>query len=157
MSARGVNVVASGPADAVVIGWTPEFDFDMLTRASQAIHSGARLIGTNSDPTLPGAEDLKPGCGSLVAAVATAGGVAPIFAGKPNRPLATYIYENFGRSGIVVGDRIDTDSAFAETLGFRFILVLTGVTTEADLPVDPTPDMVAPDLVMAVAAAHGEF
>lgn len=153
MSARGVNIVGAGPADAVVVGWTPEFDFEMLTRACQAIHGGARLIGTNSDATLPSATNMVPGCGSLVAATATAGGVEPIFAGKPHQPLAAYIHENFGRSGIVVGDRVDTDGAFAKTLGFRFALVLTGVVTAADLPVEPIPDVVAADLATLVREA----
>ncbi len=155
MAAQGVNIVNGGPADAVVVGWTPEFDFEMLTRACQAIHRGARLIGTNSDATLPGAENLRPGCGSLVAAVATAGGVEPIFAGKPHQPLATYIQETFGRSGIVVGDRVDTDGEFARTLGFEFALVLSGVVSEADLPVQPAPDLVAADLGAVVVAALG--
>jgi len=152
LAARGVIVVDQGPADAVVVGWTAEFDFDMLTRAARAIHGGARLIGTNPDSTLPAASDLMPGCGSLVAAVAMAGGVEPAFAGKPHEPLAAYIHNKYGQAGIVVGDRLDTDGAFAATLGLRFalVLVLTGVTNEADLPVEPAPDIVAPDLATLV-------
>ena len=150
LSARGVTIVAQPPADSVVVGWTPSFDFDMLARAAAAIHDGARLIGTNSDTTLPTTAGLLPGCGSLVAAVATAGGVDAIFAGKPHQPLATYIHEHYGHTGIVVGDRADTDGAFAKTLGFNFALVLSGVTNADDLPVVPAPDMVAPDLATVV-------
>lgn len=150
LTARGATIVDRGPADAVVVGWTAEFDFDMLTRACQAIHRGARLIGTNSDATLPSATNLIPGCGSLVAAVAMAGGVEAVFAGKPHQPLADYIHDSYGRDGIVVGDRLDTDGAFASTLAYGFALVLTGVTTEADLPVQPAPDIVAADLATLV-------
>ncbi len=153
MSARGVTIVREGPADAVVVGWTPSFDFDMLTKAAQAVHAGARLIGTNSDATLPMAAGLVPGCGSLVAAVVAAGGAAATFAGKPHEPLAAYVSETYGRTGIVIGDRADTDGAFAKTLGFKFALVLSGVTSEADLPVLPTPDIVAPDLATVVHGA----
>jgi ribonucleotide monophosphatase NagD (HAD superfamily) len=46
----------------------------------------------------------------------------------------------------MVGDRPETDGLFAKVLGYRFALVLTGVTGQADLPVDPTPDVVAPSL-----------
>ena len=44
----------------------------------------------------------------------------------------------------MVGDRPDTDGRFALALGYRFALVLSGVTTA--LPVLPEPDLVAADL-----------
>jgi ribonucleotide monophosphatase NagD (HAD superfamily) len=50
----------------------------------------------------------------------------------------------------MVGDRPDTDGRFAVTLGWRFALVLSGVTTAADLPVDPPPDVVADTLAALV-------
>jgi ribonucleotide monophosphatase NagD (HAD superfamily) len=52
----------------------------------------------------------------------------------------------------MVGDRPDTDGAFAKTLGYRFALVLSGVTRPADLPVEPTPDLTADDLPSLVKA-----
>ena len=45
----------------------------------------------------------------------------------------------------MVGDRPDTDGRFARALGYRFALVHTGVTP-AGVPVEPEPDLVAPDL-----------
>jgi ribonucleotide monophosphatase NagD (HAD superfamily) len=50
----------------------------------------------------------------------------------------------------MVGDRPDTDGRFAVTLGWRFALVLSGVTQRGDLPVDPVPDVVADDLATLV-------
>jgi ribonucleotide monophosphatase NagD (HAD superfamily) len=56
-----------------------------------------------------------------------------------------------GDDGIVVGDRPDTDGRFARALGYRFALVLTGVTTADEVgSVDPQPDEVAPDLATLV-------
>ena len=55
-----------------------------------------------------------------------------------------------GPDGVAVGDRADTDGRFARALGYRFGLVLSGVTTEADLPIDPAPDHTAPDLATLV-------
>jgi ribonucleotide monophosphatase NagD (HAD superfamily) len=49
-----------------------------------------------------------------------------------------------------VGDRADTDGAFATAVGARFALVLSGVTTRDDLPVEPTPALVADDLAAVV-------
>ena len=51
---------------------------------------------------------------------------------------------------MVIGDRPDTDGAFAGALGWRFALVLSGVTAAADLPVEPSPDVVAVDLAALV-------
>jgi ribonucleotide monophosphatase NagD (HAD superfamily) len=47
---------------------------------------------------------------------------------------------------VMVGDRPDTDGRFATTLGVPFALVLSGVTTSADLPVTPEPTFVSTDL-----------
>ena len=55
----------------------------------------------------------------------------------------------------MVGDRPDTDGRFALALGYRFGLVLSGVTTAADLPTDPPGDLVAPDLATLVAGVLG--
>src|SRR5258708_22139886 len=53
LTARGVMVVPEGPPDAVVVGWTPSFTFHPVARPASTVRAGARLIGTNEDPTLP--------------------------------------------------------------------------------------------------------
>src|SRR5688572_14033301 len=58
---RGIRTVRSGRADAVVVGWHREFDFDRLTAAYRAVAAGARLIGTNDDATYPTPTGLLPG------------------------------------------------------------------------------------------------
>jgi ribonucleotide monophosphatase NagD (HAD superfamily) len=72
--------------------------------------------------------------------------VAPTVAGKPYGPMVDLVRSLAGADGIAVGDRADTDGRFARALGYRFGLVLTGVTSAADLPVDPEPDLVVADL-----------
>jgi HAD superfamily hydrolase (TIGR01450 family) len=135
-----------GALDAVVVGLHLDFTYARLAAASTAARSGARLIATNDDATYPGEHGLTPGAGSLLAAVVTASGVTPTVAGKPYRPMADLVRTRAGPEGLAVGDRADTDGRFARALGYRFGLVLSGVTTEGDLPVDPAPDQVAPDL-----------
>lgn len=149
LRARGAEVVRDGDADAVVVGLHTDFDYAVLTRASNAVRRGARLIGTNADPTFPTPTGLTPGGGALLAAVAVASGVTPIVAGKPNRPMADLVRPRVGPYGLVVGDRDDTDGAFARELGVRFALVLSGSTTSAD-GLDPAPDLVLPDLAAVV-------
>jgi 4-nitrophenyl phosphatase len=153
LDARGVKTVDTGPADAVVVGFHKEFDYDRLNAAYQAVRGGARLIGTNDDTTYPTPEGPIPGGGALLASVAAAAGVEPEVAGKPYQPMADAVLERIGGAaddGMVVGDRPDTDGLIAKRLGLPFALVFTGVTSEDDLPVDPEPVATAPDLATLV-------
>ena len=150
LGARGAEVVRDGDADVVVVGFHRDFDYERLRIAATAVRRGARLVATNDDATYPTPEGPIPGGGAIVAAVATGSGVAPIVAGKPHEPMAALVRQHLGRSGVMVGDRPDTDGRFARALGYRFALVLSGVTRPDDLPVEPAPDLVAPDLAAVV-------
>ena len=158
---RGVEAVsahepANGRFDAVLVGFDRAFDFDSLSRAAAAVRGGARLIGTNDDATYPTPDGPIPGGGALLAAVATACGVAPVVAGKPYEPMAALVHQALGPLAIdldavvMVGDRPETDGDFATRLGVRFGLVRTGVTP-AGATVTPIPAIDAPDLAQLVA------
>lgn len=149
---RGAEVVPEGPADATIVGLTHSFNYDDMARAMTAIRGGSRFIATNDDSTFPDAERLLPGNGAIVAAVATAAGATPVVAGKPHETIAAMVRERLGPEGIMVGDRPETDGLFAKALGYRFGLVLTGVVGADDLPVEPTPDLIEPDIAALVAA-----
>ena len=112
----------------------------------QAVLGGARFIATNTDATYPTERGLFPGAGAIVSAVATATGIEPLVAGKPEEPGAALVRDRFGSEGIMVGDRPETDGDFARTLGYRFGLVFSGVTQPEDLPISPTPDVMADNL-----------
>lgn len=136
--------------DVVMVGFHRDFDYERLRVAAGAIRAGARFVATNDDATYPTPAGPIPGGGSLVAAVAYATGATPLVAGKPHEPMVGLVRGLAGGSGTMVGDRPDTDGRFAVALGFRNALVLSGVTRESDLPVDPPPDVVAPDLASLV-------
>jgi HAD superfamily hydrolase (TIGR01450 family) len=172
--AGAVAVVNDGrldPAgfDAVVVGLHRDFDFDRLAVASAAVRAGARLIGTNTDSTYPTMDGLQPGGGAILAAVATAAGVEPVVGGKPHRPMADLIADLLATDGtvvdesttVMVGDRPETDGAFAARLGCRFALVRSGVPLPAQVDVGVPVDLVADDLRevavrMASAATRDE-
>ncbi|MDQ6784608.1 MAG: HAD-IIA family hydrolase [Actinomycetota bacterium] len=144
---RGVSVV--GPAEdpaGVIVGRALDLEYDRLAAAAAAIRGGARFVATNTDSTFPTPSGLLPGAGALVAYLATASGVAPEVAGKPHPPVADLVRSRFGAVDIMVGDRPDTDGLFAATIAARFALVLSGVTSRADLPIDPVPDVIGADL-----------
>lgn len=153
--ARGVVLVDGPPADAVVVGFHRTFDYDELLRAAGTVRAGARLIGTNDDSTYPTPDGPIPGGGAILAAVTVGSGATPIVAGKPYAPMAALVRARLGEAtagAVMVGDRADTDGRFAVELGCRFGLVLSGVTQGADLPIDPTPDVLADDLTGLVDA-----
>jgi glycerol 3-phosphatase-2 len=163
---RSIEVVRNegepveGTIDAVMVGLHRDFDYHRLAVAARAVHGGARLIGTNSDPTYPTPTGLDPGGGSILAAIATAAGVEPEVAGKPYPAMArcvqTAIASDHRAAGrpfdpqrvLMVGDRVDTDGGFAKELGCRFALVRSGST-----PDDDAVDLVDGSLDLADLAA----
>ena len=78
---------------------------------------------------------MIPGGGSILAAIATASGVAPIVAGKPFRPMGELVKRTLKITDLsscwMVGDRYSTDGAFAKTIGAKFALVSSGVVDRA--------------------------
>lgn len=125
-----------GDFDAVVVGFHREFNFDILSAALTAVRGGARLIGSNSDPTYPTPHGPIPGGGSILAAIEHASGAKAIVTGKPHQPMADLVASFDPGVGahemMMVGDVVSTDGAFARTLGCAFGLVLSGMTSSAD-------------------------
>lgn len=161
--ARGVEPVAPAdwnaagrpPVAAVVVGLHRSFDYARLDALSAAVRDGAAFIATNDDTTFPTPTGLVPGAGALVAAIAAAAGVQPTIAGKPHAPMAAAVAAHLGEGfdparTLMVGDRLDTDGAFAATLGCAFALVRTGVVGADERVADV--DLDVADLA-AVAAA----
>ncbi len=149
--------------DTVVVGFHEDFDYRGLTAGVQAVLGGARLLGTNDDVTFPAHDGLRPGAGSLLAAVVAATGATPELAGKPYGPMCDLVRELADESDVIaagagasaaahvmVGDRPDTDGRFARALGWRWSLVLSGLTGAGDLPVDPDADTVHDNLLACV-------
>ncbi|HWL64830.1 MAG TPA: HAD-IIA family hydrolase [Actinomycetota bacterium] len=136
-------------ADLVVVGWDPSFDYAILTRAANAVRSGAILIASNEDATFPSPEGLLPGAGAMVAAIERASGRRAEVMGKPHPPMMKVVADRLHgcKSIAIVGDRPDTDLAGARAMGWTSILVLSGVTTPADAEhVTPVPDLVLDSL-----------
>ena len=75
--------------DAVVVGLDPNLTYARLAAAADCIRAGAHFIATNRDPVYPTERGLRPGAGSLVAALEAATGVVPVSIGKP----APYLLE----------------------------------------------------------------
>jgi glycerol 3-phosphatase-2 len=146
---RPVRKFADEPV-AVVQGHSPETGWADLAEAALAIRAGALWVAANVDRTLPSELGLLPGNGAMVAALETATDQRPQVAGKPQPPLLldALARGQFERP-LVVGDRLDTDISGANATGLPSLLVLTGVSTAADMvhaAAAERPRYVAPDL-----------
>ncbi|MFJ6216077.1 HAD-IIA family hydrolase [Streptomyces sp. NPDC092296] len=134
---RPVRSLDDGPA-AVVQGFDPSVGWHDLAEAAYAVRSGLPWVASNTDLTVPTGRGIAPGNGTLVAAVRTATGVEPVVAGKPLPPLhRETVIRTGARRPLVVGDRLDTDIEGAYNGGVDSLLVLTGVTTAAQLLAAP--------------------
>jgi len=135
---------------AVVAGLDRNLNYDKLSKATLLIRAGAAFIGTNPDPTFPDKCGIVPGAGSILALLEAASEVKPTVIGKPAPGMYRVALSRLGtqpEATLVVGDRLKTDIAGAQALGCRSALVLTGVTSEAEVNKwEPMPDLVASDL-----------
>jgi len=124
--------------DVLAVGVDFRLTYARLTTAVEAVRRGALFVATNRDPIYPGADgQLMAGAGAMVAAVAAAAMKEPdLVVGKPEPRLFEAAAEIAGMplgKAIVIGDGITTDIRAANRVGARSILMLTGVTTKADL------------------------
>lgn len=154
MAHEGIDgVAAAGRPDAVVAGVDPQLTYLRIAAAADCVRAGARFIATNRDPVYPTEHWLRPGAGSVIAAIEVASGSTALVIGKPEPLLMEQAAHAAGRSpsdAIVIGDGIDTDLAAARAVGARAILMLTGVTTRATA--DGLPESERPLAIAADAA-----
>src|SRR5262245_29335770 len=133
MSQEGIDgVTAAGSPDAVVTGLDPGLTYLRLAAAADCIRAGATFIATNRDPVYPTERGLRPGAGTVAAALEATTGVVPLSIGKPAPLLLEEAARTAGREArdaVMIGDGLLTDMAAARAVGCRSVLMLTGVTT----------------------------
>jgi len=122
--------------DYVVLGETRNFSFENLTKAIRLILGGARFIATNPDATGPSQEGVLPATGSVAALITKATGREPYIVGKPNpmmfRSAMNKIQAHSEHTGMI-GDRMDTDVVAGIEAGLHTVLVLTGISDQAEI------------------------
>src|SRR5258706_9363109 len=154
MAHEGIDgVAAAGNPDAVVAGVDPQLTYLRIAAAADCVRAGARFIATNRDPVYPTEHWLRPGAGSVIAAIEVASGTTALVIGKPQPLLmeqAAHAVSRAPTDAIVIGDGIDTDLAAGRAVGARGILMLTGVTSRATA--DALPEALRPLAIAADAA-----
>ncbi|MDD3165604.1 MAG: HAD-IIA family hydrolase, partial [Oscillospiraceae bacterium] len=122
--------------DYVIVGESDDFNYDNIVKAVRLVNNGARLIGTNPDLTGPVENGIVPACRSLIAPIELATGKSAYFIGKPNPLMMRTALRMLGvhsEDAAMIGDRMDTDMIAGIETGLDTALVLSGVSTRADI------------------------
>jgi HAD superfamily hydrolase (TIGR01450 family) len=137
-------------AVAIVSGYAPDVRWRVIMRAATLIRNGLPWTATNTDLTLPTDDGPAPGHGLLVRLISDFAEVTPQVAGKPQRPVLDETRHRVeGERPLMVGDRLDTDISGAQNASVDSLLVMTGVTSLADLAAatpEERPTWIGPDL-----------
>ena len=122
--------------DYVVVGETRNYSFEAITKAIRLIVNGSRFIVTNPDATGPSADGPLPATGAVAALITKATGREPYVVGKPNPMMFRSAMNKIGAHSEntgMIGDRMDTDIIAGIEAGLHTILVLTGISDQAEI------------------------
>lgn len=118
--------------DYVVVGEGKSYSLETLTKATNLVLAGAKLIGANSDVSGTIEHGIAPACRALIAPIEMATETQAYFCGKPN-PLmmrtGLRLLDCHSADSVMVGDRMDTDVISGLESGMSTVLVLSGVST----------------------------
>ena len=118
--------------DYVIVGESASYSLNTLTRATNLVLAGAKLIGANSDVSGPIENGIAPACRALISPIEMATGKQAYFCGKPN-PLMMRTGLNLlnchSADAVIVGDRMDTDIISGLESGIDTVLVLSGISS----------------------------
>jgi ribonucleotide monophosphatase NagD (HAD superfamily) len=122
----------------VAVGFDHHFNYPKMVEATSYAYKNESclFVATNDDAVFPSSGSNKvviPGTGTFVNAVKTSVGRDPVILGKPHPTMWEVLHQLHGldpNRSCMVGDRLDTDIAFAANCGLGFSLaVLSGICT----------------------------
>ena len=133
---QGISLVNSYP-DFVVLGEGRNFTLEMVQKAVDMILAGSKFVITNRDPSpkKKGWDNL--GIAATSAMIEEATGVKAFVVGKPSPVMMRSARKALGletADTTIIGDTMATDIRGGVQMGYKTILVLTGMTSKDDLP-----------------------
>jgi NagD protein len=129
-------ILTENDPDYVVVGETRNYSFEAITKAIRLINDGSRFIATNPDATGPSADGVLPATGAISALITKATGKEPYVVGKPNPMMFRSAMNKIGahsENTAMIGDRMDTDIVAGIEAGLHTVLVLTGISDQAEI------------------------
>jgi NagD protein len=132
---NGITLVDTDP-EFVVLGEGRNFTLEMVQRAVDMILGGAKFITTNRDPSpkKPGWNNL--GIAATTAMIEEATGRKAFVTGKPSPVMMRSARKYLGletAETTVVGDTMETDIQGGVQMGYKTILVLSGISQKEQL------------------------
>ena len=125
----GIKLVDDDP-EFVILGEGHEFTLQMVHQAVDMILCGAKFIATNRDPSPRKAGWNNLGIAATTAMIEEATGREAFVIGKPSPVMmrSASNYMKIGPSDItMIGDTMETDIIGGMYMGFKTILVLSGI------------------------------
>ena len=130
-----ITLVDNDP-DFVVLGEGRNFTLEMVQRAVDMILAGAKFITTNRDPSPKKKGWNNLGIAATTAMIEEATGVRAFVVGKPGPVMMRSARKALGletAETTVIGDTMDTDIQGGVQMGYKTILVLSGITRKEQL------------------------
>jgi NagD protein len=132
---NGLTMVETDP-DFVVLGEGRNFTLEMVQRAVDMILEGAKFITTNRDPSPKKKGWANLGIAATTAMIEEATGIKAFVVGKPGPVMMRSARKALGletAETTVIGDTMSTDIQGGVQMGYKTILVLSGVSKKEDL------------------------
>ena len=132
---NGITLVDTDP-EFVVLGEGRNFTLEMVQKAVDMILAGAKFITTNRDPSpkKPGWNNL--GIAATTAMIEEATGIKAFVIGKPSPVMMRSARKFLGletAETTVIGDTMETDIQGGIQMGYKTILVLSGISDQNQL------------------------
>lgn len=131
----GIQLVEKKP-DYVILGEGHDFSLKQVHEAVDMILAGARFIATNRDPSPRKAGWNNLGIAATAAMIEEGSGCKAFVIGKPSpvmmRSASAYMGLQPAQTA-VVGDTMETDIQGGVYMGFKTILVLSGIAAKEKL------------------------
>lgn len=131
----GLTLVETDP-DFVVLGEGRNFTLEMVQKAVDMILAGAKFITTNRDPSPKKKGWNNLGIAATTAMIEEATGTKAFVVGKPGPVMMRSARKFIGletADTVVIGDTMATDIRGGVQMGYKTILVLSGVSTRQDI------------------------
>jgi NagD protein len=147
---NGIIMVETEP-DFVVLGEGRNFTLEMVNRAVDMVLAGAKFITTNRDPSPKKKGWSNLGIAATTAMIEEATGIKAFVVGKPSPVMMRAARKSIGletAETTIIGDTMDTDIQGGVQMGYKTILVLSGVSKKEEL----STYAFKPDLVISSVA-----
>ncbi|MCW1930483.1 MAG: HAD-IIA family hydrolase [Candidatus Kerfeldbacteria bacterium] len=132
----GFDTTATQP-HALILGRDETINYESLTEAMRAMHTGAKLIALSDSAFHMNGVAVLPSVGPVIQYLKEVTGRAPdCISGKPHAQMFRYITSRVGVPAAhiaVIGDQLTADMKLAEEYGMVSALVLSGQTTREDV------------------------